>query len=443
MEKLKKKISNLIFPAFLFGCGTGIMTGAVITVYKFVAHHAVTLSSSSYEFVRQNLEFIPLFIIALLGIAILMAFIYKKQGDLKGGGIPTSIGILRGIITFKWFRNLVGTFFLSLVAFLTGVPLGTEGPSVQMGTAIGRGSANCFCRNNKELGTYSMTGGACAGFATATGATLSGITFALEEAHKSISPMIIIVSSIAVVFSRITAELLCPVLGVSVSLIPKFDLLTLQVKDIWIAILVGVSVGLFSVLFLKYYKLLNNFFNKTLKKVKSVYKITGVYVVTFGIGILSFSFISTGHDLILSIFEKSPELLVLIAIILIRSTLTISANVNGLTGGIFLPILALGASFASFIAVGAQSIFGLSESYYTAFLALGITACISGMMKMPLTAIVFSVEALCCAQNVLHVIVVVSITYVICELFGAKSINDSVLERKIERIKQKEQNQGN
>ena len=70
-------------------------------------------------------------------------------------------------------------------------------------------------------------------------------------------------------------------------------------------------------------------------------------------------------------------------------------------------------------------------------LVLGITACISGMMKTPLTAILFAVEALGCSENLLPVVVAASLAFVIPELFGAASINDVVLERRFEENNEK------
>ena len=79
------------------------------------------------------------------------------------------------------------------------------------------------------------------------------------------------------------------------------------------------------------------------------------------------------------------------------------------------------------IGSGVEKIFGLSD-YYTVIIALGIAGCISAMMKMPLTAIVFSIEALNCSSNILHVIIVVAVSYIITEVFGAKGINDSIIK---------------
>ncbi len=425
---------NLIFPAFIFGSITGILTAIIVTLYKLCAKYLISFSEVGYSFIRSRLYLIPIALIALFGISFLCAYIYKKSPNTRGGGIPTSIGILRGIITFKWLRSLLGVFLMSLGSFLIGVPLGNEGPSVQIGTAIGRGSVMPFSKKHKAWDRYSMTGGACAGFSVATGAPVSGIMFAIEEAHQRISPMIVIVSAVSVVFSRITTELLSPLLGVSISLFPKLQLPALQTKDAWIPVVVGIILGLFAVVFLNYYRLIYSFFNKLLKKIPHAYKIFMVFALTLILGIVSFEYISTGHHLIETLLQENKiAIYTLLLIFIVRSTLTLFANSNSVTGGLFLPIMALGAVLSSVIAKTAI-VLGLNEGYYTLILVLGITACISGMMKMPITAIVFAVEALSAHENILYIVMVSAVAYVITEIFRAESINDSVIERRVHEI---------
>lgn len=437
MRKYKNYFINLICPAFIFGSITGIITAIIVTLYKLCATYIFDFSEKWYELVRDKLYLIPIVLVVLLGIAFIYAFCYKKIPNLKGGGIPTSIGILRGIITFKWLRNLIGTLVLSMTTFLIGVPLGNEGPSVQMGTAIGRGSVYSLAKKHKAWDRYSMTGGACAGFSTATGAPISGIMFAIEEAHQRISPMIIIVSCVSVMFARITSELLAPLLGVSIMLFPNITIVPLAVKDIWLPLVIGIAVGLFAVLFLKLYHFINYLFNKKLKKLPHQYKIFIVFALTFFLGLISYSFISTGHHLILDLFEGSVAIYMIVLLLLVRSVLTLCANSNSVTGGIFLPILALGALLSSLLGRLMQGLFGLDDDYYVIILVLGIVACISSMMKTPLTAIFFAVEALSCYDNILYVIVVAAVAFVITEVFGAKSINDTVVDTRVE-----EQNEG-
>ena len=428
MGKFKRHFINLIFPAFIFGSITGIITSLVVILYKLLANYVIEFSKNSYDFLKGNLYIIPLILIAFFGIALLFSYLYKKESRVSGGGIPSAIALLRGIVTFKWLRTLIGVFFMSLTSFLIGVPLGNEGPSVLMGTAIGKGSVSMFAKKHPVWSRYAMTGGACAGFAVATGASVSGVLFAIEEAHQRISPMILLVGVISVLSAQIVSQILCPLLGLSVSLFPDITITVLAVKDVWIALLVGVIVGLFAVAFLKYYHVANNFFNITLKKVPHSIKIFIVYALTLAIGLVSFSFVSTGHEIFELVLENKIAIYALVVLLLVRTSLTLLANTNKLTGGVFVPILALGAIVASIIGKCMQEWFELSNAYYAAILMLGISACVSSMMKMPLTAIVFALEVFGSVDNLLFIIITVAISFVITEIFGVNGINDNIVD---------------
>lgn len=423
-------ILNLIVPAFVFSAITGILASLVVNIYKLCAKHIIHFSEAGYHFLREHLWYVPAVLTVLFGFSFLLAYIYRKVPNLKGGGIPTSIAVLRGLITFKWLRNLIGIFLLSLTTFLIGVPLGNEGPSVQMGMAIGRGSV--YSRKHKAWNRYSMTGGACAGFAVATGAPISGIMFAIEEAHQRISPMIILVALTSVMFAGITTELIAPILGISVSLFPQLELIRLDVTDVWIPVVVGLVIGLFAVAFLSYYQLISRTFNKKLQNVPHQYKIFFVFLLTVVLGLCSYRFISTGHELIIELIEGDMALIMLLLVLMIRATLTLCGNTNRLTGGTFVPLLALGVVLAAVIGKILGSVFALDQAYGTIILALGITACIASLMKMPICAIVFAVEALGFHENILYAIITSCVAYLITELFDAKSINDTVVEEKVE-----------
>lgn len=428
---------NLVVPSLVFGIVTGVFTSLIILLYKVCAKNIIALSEAGYSFLRGHLCFLPVVFVLLFGVSLLLVLAYKKIPNIKGGGIPTSIGILRGLIKFKWLATLIGTFLASLLTFLIGVPLGNEGPSVQMGTSVGRGSVAPISKKHRAWCGYTMTGGACAGFSVATGAPVSGILFSLEEAHQRISPTIFIVSATAVSSSYITTRIMSYFFGIETRLFPSLQIVALPASEAWLPMVIGILFGLFSVLFLKFYNVVAKLVSDKLKKIPHVFKVFSVFVLTIVAGIMSFSFISTGHDLILDIMDIKLAVYMLIIILVVRSVLTVFANTCSITGGIFLPIMAIGAVFAALIGRGAIAI-GVREEYYSLILVLGISACIAGMMKMPLTAIVFSVEALSCYENIVYVVIAVVVTFIITEVFGVSSITDSVLEHRISTHNKKE-----
>lgn len=434
-RRYKNRLKNLILPAVVFGSLSGIFTAVLVTLYKFCAGKIIHFSQHAYGYMRTHLWLLPVAIALVFLAALVYNTVLTKHPNVKGGGIPTSIALLRGIISFRWAVNLVWVFVMSLLSFLIGVPLGNEGPSVQMGTSVGKGVIHLFAKKQKAYSRYAMTGGACAGFSIATGAPISGMMFAVEEAHQRISPMIIMVSAISVLFAGITSSLLAPVLGVSTSLfVLGSPLKALAVKDLWLPLVVGVVIGLFAVAFLKIYKVINKFVTGSFSKIPFYWRVVIILSVTLCFGILSFDFISTGHELALSLFETNRGLVLLLVILAVRSLLTLFANTNGLTGGIFLPIISLGAVVSAVIGTVCVKYCGLNSEYYTVILVLGISACISGMMKMPLTAVFFAVEALGCYENIIPVILVVAASYSMTEIFGVKSINDTVIDARVKAI---------
>ncbi len=421
---------RLTAPAVGFSALSGVLTALVVVAYKWCAKHAVAGAEWGYHFLREHLWCVPLVLLALGGLAYGLSWVYRRAPNLRGGGIPTSIGILRGQTPFRWLTSLAGMFGLSLISFVVGLPLGNEGPSVQIGTAVGLGSAS-LSKKSAAWDRYTMTGGACAGFAVATGAPISGVLFAVEEAHRRVSSTLFVSACVAVLFAGLTNAAVSPLVGVSTALFPALSLPTLSVREAWLPLAIGAVMGLFAVAFLHYYQFVNRFFRHRLGNVGAAWKIWLVFAATVVAGLCSFSCISTGHELIVSLLGSGTAMWLLAVLLIVRVNLTLCANINHLTGGIFLPLMALGALVAALLGEGVALLPALGPEYYTVVVVLGITACIAGMMRMPLTAIVFAVEALSGYNNILYVILAAATAFVITELFGVNSINDSVLEHRM------------
>ena len=203
-----------IFPCLGYGLLCGSLVGGTIFLFKFLAKLLEENSRFVYGFVRANPLFIIALIPALVIAALVMNLLHKKIPEVKGGGIPRSEGILRGVLPFKWLKTLLGTFFGSMISFFVGLPLGSEGPAVLIGTSIG-GMCDNLSKSKSAWGRCIMTGGAGAGFAVATGAPLAAILFTLEEIHKKFTPMLMLTVSISVISASLVNSYLCEVFGLS------------------------------------------------------------------------------------------------------------------------------------------------------------------------------------------------------------------------------------
>ena len=426
-------IKNIILPCLVFSAITGFCVSWAVLGFKWCTVKVIGLSGEVYARLREN----PIWLIGMVLTAGLVSFaaryFFRRFPDAKGGGIPTAIAILRGVLTFQWLKNLVGVWIGSLVTFFMGVPLGNEGPSVQIGTSIGRAIVRILGRKNEAWDRYVMTGGACAGFSVATGAPLSGIIFAIEEAHHRISPMILMVSTATVTFSTAFSRWISRLIGVDTALFGPYELPTVRGRDLWIPAVVGIAVGFASVVFIYANQFLSKLNETKLHKTDLSVKVLLCLLLTLLCGYLSGSAIGTGHLQIEEAIAMRYTVLAAFVILLVRTVLMIFSNQSGITGGVFLPILAAGALTSSIIGRGLMAC-GMNPDYYALVVVIGMAACLSGTNKSPLTAIVFGLEALSLTENVLALLVAVVASFMVTECFGAHSLNESIIKLRVKQL---------
>ena len=170
MKKDNKKnyILHILLPCLVYSSAGGILTGAVIFGFRVMTDWLNKIAVVLYDAVCADLWLLPLFFLALAALAFLLSVILKWAPSANGGGIPTAMGILRGIVTFKWLRTFVGVIASSVITFFAGMPLCNDGPSVLIGASLGRG-VNSLLGGKKGAAwdRYVMTGCAGAGFAAA------------------------------------------------------------------------------------------------------------------------------------------------------------------------------------------------------------------------------------------------------------------------------------
>ena len=189
-NEIGMRLRDKMLPLVLFPAIVGMLTGVLIFIFKVTSSHVMHKSAEIYAFVRENPIYLPALVAGAAAIGLLSALVLRWAKECRGGGIPTAVASIRGLIPLKWAQGIFALFTTSMLTYIAGVPLGNEGPSVQMGAATGKGATSIFGKRYKALERYNMTGGACSGFAIATGAPLAGIVFAMEEAHRRFSPTI-------------------------------------------------------------------------------------------------------------------------------------------------------------------------------------------------------------------------------------------------------------
>lgn len=425
-------IKNILLPCLIFSSVAGICTGLFVFIFKLATNRVTAWSDIIYDFVRNDPRFLPLLIGGAAMAGLLAALLLYKTPHSRGGGIPTSISLLRGQMHFRWYKNLAVLFPSAMLTYLCGVPLGTEGPCVQMGTAIGCGTSRLFARKNRAWDRYIMTGGACAGFATATGAPLTGIFFAFEEAHRRFSPMIFMTAAMSVVTGTVTMDLLCDMAGISPALFGFSLDVTLPLSYLWAALAVGLVCGVCAVLLTKAFHGISRFTKTVLRRLPFAVKIMAVFALTAVMGFASASLLGSGHGLIDELLEGHGVWYLLILYVCVRAIWMILANQVGVTGGLFVPFLAFGAMLGALCGDALVALGLLPESYTIVLVIVGMASFLAASSRTPITAITFAIEVLSGLSNILPIAVGVTLAYLVIETTGVVDFNHAVIDSKIQ-----------
>ncbi len=436
----KSYFKNVIVPVFVYGAFTGLVVGTVVYFFKWVAEWLTESSTEIYRYAQSHIGIG----FAVMGGAIVLAVVawllQKWAPETAGGGIPRAEGVLRGLLTFRWLRTAIAVIINSWISFFAGLPLGSEGPSVLLGTSIGGGTCKLPLSHN-SWDRYIMTGGACAGFAVATSAPVTGILFALEETHKRFTPMIFLMALSSVLFGMTASELWTLALGehaLSTGALFKVALADFTLKDIWVPVLLGVAVALLACGYNLLVFFVGKAYDTKLKRVPQWARLIIVFVLTAMIGLIAFgNFNGTdalfgGGGLIVRLAEQKFTWQIIFVLLVIRFFMIAFSTGSGATGGVFIPMLSIGALTGALLG-NAFVAMGMDESLFPTVVMLGMSAFMGATTRAPLTALVFMLESTWNFSNLFYVAITVFISYFICEIVKVEPLYDVLLERMIHK----------
>lgn len=450
---MNEKLKNIVLPVIAYGGLAGILSGFLVGVFNFFARYLIEYSQKIYQSVLDHLWALPLFFIGLAALALLMAVLHRLVPNVRGSGIPNVEGAIRGLLTFKWLRTLVGTVIGSYIGFFAGLPLGSEGPSVQLSAMTAQGITEMM-RAKLTWRRYVMAGGAGAGIAVAFNAPLAGILFAMEECHKRFSPIILLCASSAVITGTTTFRLL----GMAIKdpkwsstsmlfnieqLKPFADFKEMKSVGEFAAILgilvaIGVVIGALAIVFNLLMVNSQKLSDKFLDKFPYWARLLTAFLLTGAVGLIftkfvegGFAMVNTGgHSLIDNLCHSGLKysFLFLLLVIAVRMILTLICFNSGATGGLFIPMLAIGALLGAMLG----NIFvklGMDEEYFSAVVVIAMTTFFGASVRAPITAIVLIVELSGYQSDFLPAAIAIFTAFLVAELLDTKPLYDSLLDR--------------
>ncbi len=362
-----------------------------------------------------------------LGAALSVMLVRRAAPEASGSGIPHLEAVLHRYREFRWRLILPVKFFGGAIALGAGLALGREGPTVQMGGTAGAAVADWLKSSTRERLTL-IAAGAGAGLAAAFDAPLSGVIFVLEEVQKDFRQAVFgsafIAAAVAAVVTRFSSGQL-----------PDFRIPSYPVPEL-------AALPAFAVLGLLAGGL-GAGYNRSLLWTLDVFaRIPPRFAwlaaagVGGGVGLTAWfspGAVGGGHSLAETFLDGHAGLAVIPVWFLVRFILSQASYGTGAPGGIFAPLLVLGALLGLGVGKVTHGLFPSLVPVPAIFAVVGMAAYFTAIVRAPLTGVVLIIEMTGNYAQMLPLLVACFCAYVVAEWLGELPIYESLLERDLLR----------
>jgi CIC family chloride channel protein len=362
---------------------------------------------------------------AATGIAAWLVRRYSPHAS--GSGIPHVEAVLSEKLPPAPPNLILIKFLGGLLAIGAGQALGREGPTVQMGAGIAHLVGKTFRRSWPDCQAL-LAAGAGAGLATAFNAPIAGAVFVLEELVRRFDTRITITtfgaSAGAIAVGRL---LLGNVPDFYVEPLPYAGLGTVTVH-----LALGVLAGVLGVAYNR--AILSTLaVGARLRRLQVEQRAALVGAVVGLLGWFHPGVIGGGDAITQHALSGGETLPMLSLLFLFRFALGALSYAAGTPGGLFAPMLVLGAQSGVLFGVLLSLGFPDLAPTTTALGVVGMAAFFTAVVRAPVTGIVLVTEMTASFTLLLPMLAACFAAFVVAEALGSKPIYESLLERELRR----------
>ena len=361
--------------------------------------------------------------LGLLGAAVARFLVVRFAPHAAGSGIQRVEAVFSGEVRSTPHSIVPVKFFGGLLAMGSGLALGREGPTVQMGASLSA-LVSRFLIRDAEDGKVVEAAGAGAGLAVAFNAPIGGSIFVFEELTSSFTPWLLVATLAAATVAVWVMRLM---LGNALDFrVPQVSLT--ESWRIWpfltIGALLGFAGAVYNALTIGLLRLSDRF-----TRLSTTYRAAIIGAVVGLIAWFAPAMVGGGDNLTQSVLNHRYTLEGLLTLFVLRFLIGPWSYAAGTPGGLFAPILVLGASSGALFA-GAMNHFtpglGLSP---VALGVVGMAALFTACVRAPLTGIVLTVEMTGRADLSLGLLAAALAAMVVTMLLNSEPIYESLKRR--------------
>jgi CIC family chloride channel protein len=362
--------------SFIIGALTGLVVVAFIVLTEHVGMRLYPVGSAAWRRVL-----VP--IAGSLGIGYLL---YRYFPYARGSGVPQTKAALYARQGTILFRTVLGKFFCTSVTLASGIPLGREGPSVQVGAGI----ASVLGRNlrlSPERVKALIPVGAAAAIAAAFNTPLAAVVFALEEIVGDLNAPVLGSVIVASVTSWVVLRALLgndPLFKV-----PQYQLVH-PVEFAFYAVL-GVAGGLVSAAFAKLLLGMRAWFLRQPAKTAWFQPVAGGLLVGL-MGWVVPQVLGVGYGYVGEALNGRMTLQLMVLLVFLKLIAVTVSYASGNAGGIFGPALFIGAMLGGSVGTIAHHFFPAYTATPGAYALVGMGTVFAGIVRAPMTSVLMIFE---------------------------------------------------
>lgn len=417
--------------ALVAAIGIGIVGGAFRWCLERAAMMRDAIALWSHT-VGGSAWLIPVLVVAL-GASLGQVFA-RLSPRASGSGIQDVEAVWREQEDLPGPSVLPSRFIGGVLAIGSGLVLGREGPSVHLGSTIGAEVGRWFGMTDYERKLlYTTVGGA--GLAVAFNAPIGGAMFTIEEVTKSFRTRVVLIMLVTTPVAVGVSRLIEP--NRPEFLVPPQS--APELSALWVFLIFGLLTGPIGMAYnWLVMRLLRWADGSRIPPTARAAAIGGLIGLVLWFNPLMVG----GGDVITQLILGGAQLglLPLLGIFVVRVLAGPLSYATGAPGGLFAPLLALGALWGALfhgvlVLVGGQAVVGVIGASPAPFALVGMAAMFTASVRAPLTGVILVIEMTSTAALTTMLFAGAAGALFVVSILGAPPIYDSLRERMLARTK--------
>jgi len=322
-------------------------------------------------------------VVGSLGVGYLL---YRYFPDARGSGVPQTKAALfarEGRITL---RTMLGKFLCTSATLASGIPLGREGPSVQVGGGIASVLGRLLGLRAEQVKKL-IPVGAAAAIAAAFNTPLAAVLFSLEEIMGDLHAPVMG----AVVLASATSWM---VLRVSLGNNPLFKVPQYQLVhplEFAVYAVLGAVGGVVSVAFTKLLLSMRARFLRFPQKTVWFQPVAGGLLVGL-MGWFVPQVLGVGYGFVGEALNGRMAFQLMLLLVVLKLIAVTTSYASGNAGGIFGPALFIGAMLGGTVGTVAHHLLPAYTATPGAYALVGMGAVFAGIVRAPMTSVLMIFE---------------------------------------------------